>query len=219
MFTPRLSFLPGLVGLALFTSAGAARGQLVITADIPVSSVTIGQTFDVTLTISGFSSATEVDGWDLRVTYDDSLASFVGPFDFGTTSAGPTQQWLAMSSQESVADGFDPDSNGNALVPGLVTASLTDLGFSLTERGTTAGLGFLVSFTMQADALGTVTLAPNAPVGGTVFFDVDLAGLSLTPDSFQSDSVTIIPEPRSAAFVTLFGLLGWRLLRARRARP
>lgn len=194
--------------------AGAARSPAVlgtITASAsPAGPVTLGSTFTISLSISGYTEATQIDAYQFNVAYPSALFTFLGPFDSGSSAVGPNQQWLSMAGQESAGDGYAPFAAHLASPPGTILIDYSDLGFSVVEGGTNAASGFLVSFLMRADGLGTGSFTPSAPAGGVTFLDVDL--LSAGSPAFAGSSVTVVPEPSG------FLLAGAGLLAAARRR-
>lgn len=190
----------------------AALGTITTVAS-PPGPLNVNDFFTVSLTIAGYTEATEIDGYQFKVTYPSALFSFVGSFDHGTTSLGINQQWLAMPQQET--DGsYTPTPGDNGTVPGTVTIELADLGFTAVERGTNSAAGFLVSFQMQAIAQGTGSFTPaNTSPGSTVFFDVDFNPIAGSP-AFVGASVTVVPEPATS----LTSLAGVFLFAHRRRR-
>jgi hypothetical protein len=190
---------------------GAARSDaalgLISAVDVPSSPFTVGQTFTISLSISGYTEATEIDAYAFQVTYPAALFNFVGSFDHGVSTPGPNQQWLSMANQET--DGsYTPVATDNGSVDGVVVIDLADLGFTAVEGGTNSGSGFLVSFTMQAEAEGTGSFTPTAAPGGNVFFDTNFspAGSPL----FSGVSVTVVPEPGTLALSGLAALACFR---------
>lgn len=170
----------------------AALGTISASAS-PAGPVALGSTFTISLSISGYTEATQIDAYQFNVAYPSALFTYLGPFDHGSSAAGPNQQWLSMAGQESAGDGYAPSSSDIGTTPGTILIDYADLGFSVVEGGTNAGAGFLVSFLMRADGLGTGSFTPAAPGGGVTFLDIDL--LSAGSPSFAGVSVTVIPEP------------------------
>lgn len=148
-----------------------------------------GDTFTVTLRISGYTNPVGIDAYQFKITYPAALFAFTGPIDHGLSAPAADPQWLSLPSQESSAAGYAPTGSDNSSVPGVIIIDYADLGFSDPEGGTTAASGLLVSFKMTALAAGTGTFTPAAPPGGVTFFDVDLnpAGSPL----FAGTSVTV----------------------------
>jgi|GEM_PF-3716164 len=180
----------------------AALG-LISTVAVPPGPMTVGTTFTVSLSISGYTEVTEIDGYQFQIAYPSALFSFQGLFDHGTSTVGPNQQWLSMPNQETDVT-YAPGATDDGSVAGIVVINFADLGFTAVEGGTNSPAGFLVSFSMRAEAPGTGSITPSAPAGGTVFFDVDLnpAGAPL----FAGTSVTVVPEP-STSFLAAAGVL------------
>jgi len=185
------------IAVCVILMAGAARTQAALgtisASASPASPVALGSTFTISLSISGYTEATQIDAYQFNITYPSALFTFLGPFDHGISAAGLNQQWLSMANQESAGDGYAPAAADISAPPGTILIDYADLGFSVVEGGTNASSGFLVSFLMRADGLGTGSFTPAAPGGGVTFLDVDL--LNAGSPAFAGISVTVIPEP------------------------
>ena len=170
-----MCFSRRLAGIALTALAAntlwAAPGT--ITTSVSASGpINVGDQIFVTNRISGYTDPTEIDGFNFLVTYNTNLFLILSnSFDLGPP-ADP--QWLSLPNQETIADGYNLVSFNDDSTPGLVTISMTDLGYSSTERGTVANSGFLVSFGLQAIAKGTGNIIPRAFYDGSVLFDSSL---------------------------------------------
>lgn len=190
------------VATALLGIASPARAALgLITASFtPASPVATGNTITVTLNLSGYTEATEIDAFAVLVTYPASLFNFVA----GSASYNSADQWLAKSNQDT---GYSPSSQTTSSTDGQVILELTDLG---TPPGATQGSnssgGFLASFQLVAEGPGAGSITPAVPGGGTVFFDKDLASVPGAP-TFSGALITVIPEPSSALLLLLAGQL------------
>jgi hypothetical protein len=201
--------------LALFSwpvaNVSAAPGTI-STALSPAGPIGVGDTFSVTLSISGYTDANEIDGYNFHVAFS-SIFSLVGGSLSANDAPGPDENWLRKPPQDGVGAGpILTDST----VSGLTTLdiSVADLRFSSTD-GTTASAGFLYSFSLMANSLGTGTITPSAGAGGTVLFDVDLlpAGVPV----FTGASMDVVPEPATGALL-LAGAIGLVVQQWRRSR-
>jgi hypothetical protein len=187
------------------SQSDAALG--LITATTSADPVNVGDTFTITLSISGYTDPAEIDAYQFQVTYPSALFTFVGPFDHGSSAAGPNQQWLSMANQETDAT-YAPTSSDSGVVPGTIVIDFADLGFTVTEGGTVAGSGFLVSFVMEAAGVGTGTFSPAAAAGGVTLFDTNFN--SVGAPSFAGVSVTVVPETGSAILLAAGALASAR---------
>jgi hypothetical protein len=180
----------------------------------PVGPVVTGATFSVTLSLSGYTSPTEVDGYNFRVSYDTTLFTLVGGSLVLNDAAGPSQNWLRLAPQDGVGAGAIGLTDSTATSLGIVDISVSDLRLSST-RGTTAAAGFLYAFDLMAMAVGTGAITPSAGAGGTVFFDTSLSP-SAVP-AFSGASMTVVPEAGTIALLVP-GLVALWVLRLRRCR-
>ena len=208
----RLHFL-----LATLAFAPMALAATIVTSFSPAGPVTVGATFTVTLSMTSYTGADEIDGFNLKVTYPTSLFSFVGASGSAhdASSFGVTENWLRLAPQDSVGAGAiltDSTTTPPTSPAGTVLVSVVDLRGGST-RGTTASAGFLYSFDLMATAPGTGSITPEAFGDGTTLFDVALSPVG--PTSFTGAPMTVVPEP------SLMGMLaaGGILLALRRSHP
>lgn len=202
-----------LLGLLSLPAANvfAAPGTI-STALSPAGPIGVGDTFSVTLSISGYTDATEIDGYNFHVAFSP-IFSLVGGSLSDNDAPGPDENWLRKPPQDGVGAGpILTDST----VSGLTTLdiSVSDLRFSSVD-GTTASAGFLYSFSLMANSLGTGTITPSAGPGGTALFDVNFlpAGVPV----FTGASMDVVPEP-AAGVLLLAGVLVFAAARWTRAR-
>ena len=180
-----------LLCLAAIPAAGAlAAPGTINTALSPASPVGIGAIFTVTLSLSGYTDATEIDGYNFRVTYPSSLFSLVGGSlaMHDNSSFGAAENWLRKPPQDGVGAGALPLTDSTLTSAGLVSISVVDLRGTST-RGTTASSGFLYSFDLMANALGSGSITPSAALDGSVLFDVNLSTASVP--AFSGASMTV----------------------------
>ena len=177
--------------LVVCPDAALAAPGTITAAVTPSGPFQVGDSFVVTLRISGYTNPAPIDAYQFRVNYPAALLAFTGSFGHGTSAPGLTQQWLSMPGQESAAAGYAPFAADDGSVPGAVLIDYADLGYSDPEGGTTAAGGFLVSFTLRAATPGTGNITPAAPAGGVTFLDTDFnsAGSPL----FTGATVTVFP--------------------------
>jgi hypothetical protein len=191
------------------TAFGAAG--TIGTALSPIGPVNLGDTFTVTLNLSGYTDATEIDGYNFHVAYDSTLFSLVGGSLTLNDAAGAGENWLRLAPQDGVGAGSILT---DSTVPGSGTLdiSVVDLRVAST-RGTTASAGFLYSFDLMTIGLGSGLITPSAGAGGTVLFDTALssAGIPL----FSGGGITVVPEPGPIVLLGSF-LIGWLAWRGRR---
>ena len=177
--------------------------------------ISLGESFTVTLTIAGYEQTNEIDAVKLNVSYDSSLLEFVGNFTLNDRS-GSDEQWLHKPNQN-VGSGYLLSNQSDGSTPGNVFISLRDAGSSLTQRGTMATDGFLISFDLRAKATGTsdLHLSPFAgDTGDEALYD-NLAFNPVVVPDFVDGSITIVPEPGTLG---LLGLGAVTLLVSRRWR-
>lgn len=160
--------------LLVVSSAAVPAAPGTITATVtPAGPFAVGDSFTVTLRLSGYTNVAPIDAYQFKISYPAALLTFTGPFSHGTSAPGPAQQWLSMPGQESLAAGYAPAAADDSSVPGSLLIDYADLGYSDPEGGTTAAGGFIVSFPMRALAPGTGSITPVAPPGGVTFLDTD----------------------------------------------
>ena len=167
--------------LVCASTAFAAPGTISLSVT-PSGSISICDTVTVTVAITGYTDADEVDGYNFRILYDP--ARFAAISDSATLhdAAGPTQNWLRFPAQENVSGPFLE--NFTLFDTGVVHVSVVDLRLApdpLNPRGTAAAAGFLyeVKFTALSAGMGIIAVAPA--VGGVILQDV-----SLTPSSLPN---------------------------------
>ena len=187
-----------LATLAIVLAAGhvalAAPGT--ITALASPASVAPGEMFTVDIGISGYTDTEEIDTWQLRLNWDDSLVSYVSTsFDDG----GGGDQWLLKANQSNpTIFSFATD------VAGRVNLSYTDIAGS---PGTAASSGRLATVTLEANDPGpdskvTTALTLSAfPTG--ILFETDLNATRHADPTLVSTSIMIIPEPASLALLAV----------------
>ena len=94
------------VALLLGTAASQAALGTITAVASPPGPVAVNDLFTITLSISGYTDPKQIDAYQFQISYPSALFSFQGPFDHGTSAAGPNQQWLSMSAQEAAVDGY-----------------------------------------------------------------------------------------------------------------
>lgn len=206
--------------LGLFLLAGvpqecfSAPGTVSTSFDT-ASPITVDQSFTVTLRLSGYTDAFEIDSWNLRVAYDSSIFRYVaGSAAFGG-SVGPDPQWLSRTNQNLDPTYAPSPFSDEAATAGVLLLSLSDLGLlEFPDRGSRALDGFLVSFSLQGTNVGGPSaITPSAPPGGTVFFDSStfFANPGGVP-TFSAASMQVVPEPRTAVLILTGAILAfvWR---------
>ena len=146
-------------------------GQI-ITTITPVGPLDMGGTITVTCRMSDYSGASEIEGFNFVVSYDDNVLAFVtNSFNLGDVS-GFNQQWLSKANQENAAEGYTLGGVTNESRPGRIFIAIGDLGIKKTERGTRASAGFLISFQLVAVASGASALTLAPAEGGSVLLDI-----------------------------------------------
>ncbi len=154
--------------------------------------VNIGQTFTVTCRLDSYRGTAEIDGYAFSVPYDETaFAPVPGSFYLGAAS-GPDMQFLAKANQETAVEGYMLTNQCDASQPGFVYVTVSDLGPSNPERGSTAQNGFLVSFQMTALAHGTRQLSPTPYIDNSVLYNTSLQPVGTV--TFGSATV-IVPNP------------------------
>jgi len=176
--------------ILVVSSAAVPAAPGTITATVtPPGPFAVGDSFTVTLHLSGYTNAAPVDAYQFMISYPPALLSFTGPFDHTGTAGSP--QWLSLPGQEPPAGGYAPEDFDNSLEPGTLVIDYVDLGYSDPEGGANSADGFIVSFPMQALAPGTGSITPAAPAGGVVFLDSDLN--SAGSPAFTGVTITVLP--------------------------
>jgi hypothetical protein len=209
----------GFLLLAGAVPNGFSAAGTISTSFDTVSPISLGQTFTVTLRLSGYTDTFEIDSWNLRVSYDQSLFQYVaGSASFGS-AGGPDPQWLSKPNQTLDLTYSPSPFSDEAATAGTLFLSLTDLGLlEFPDRGSLATDGFLVSFSLMGTSVGGPSaITPMAPLDGNVFFDSS----SLTPNpggapSFSAASMQVVPEPRTVALMLAAAVLVFVWQRKRR---
>ena len=186
-----------LLCLAIAASLPSAVFAAAITTAVsPVGPISVGATFTVTLSMSGYSGIDEIDGYEFKITYPTALFTLIGGSGALHDGAGfgAAENWLRTAPQDGVGAGAIL-TDGTTSLAGTVNVSVVDLRGSST-RGTTTAAGFLYSFDLMATAPGTGSIAPALPGSGTVLYDVSLSGVGPAP-TFSGASMTVVPEPGS----------------------
>ncbi|MFN0125207.1 MAG: hypothetical protein ACKV19_00795 [Verrucomicrobiales bacterium] len=192
--------------LSLVASAGTAFGGTISTTISPAGSIPLGSTFTVTFNMSGYTGTDEIDGYNFRGSYTSSLFSFVaasGDVNDGA-AFGVDENWLRKAPQDLVGAGAIGLTDSTTTGAGVANISVVDLRGTST-RGTTAGSGFLYSFDLMADAIGTGSITPSAFPDGSTLYDVFLSPVGAP--TFVGASVTVIPEPTTGLLAAAFALL------------
>ncbi|MBW2390620.1 MAG: hypothetical protein JRG89_19635 [Deltaproteobacteria bacterium] len=179
----------GLVGLRA-TNAHA----LTIALEPSVSSVTVADSFDVALTISGLTAgaAPSLSVYDINVLFDSSVFAFSGVV-FGDPVLGNQLAFgFSLTDDEFIAGGvrvfelsFDPVATLNTLQAGAFT---------------------LATLSFDAIAAGTSTFNLNNVILGDAYGD------PLRVDEVLDSSASVIPEPSSAVLFVVGALVMRRRL-------
>jgi hypothetical protein len=197
----------------LLGSAPALLAAAITTSVSPAGPFTVGQTFTVTFSISGYAGPDEIDGYEFKITYPSALFSVVGGSEslHDGPGFGAAVNWLRKAPQDLVGAGAIL-TNGTTSSAGTENVSVVDLR-GASVRGTTAADGFLYSFDVMANAPGVGSFTPSTPGTGIVLYDVSLSPVGPAP-TFTGATVTVVPEP--ALLPLLAG--GIAILAARRSR-
>jgi hypothetical protein len=196
------TFLVTVLGAALLLLSAGHATAVTLQFDPAVQTVPAGSTVTVELVISdlGNEAAPSLSTFDLDVTFDDSILSFLG-FAFGDPVLGDQLDLSGLGSFTDVLPGagtvnvaevsFDLEDDLNDLQAGAFT--LGTLSFSALSAGV-SDLG------LSVNALGDASGDPLAVeiVGGRV-----------------AVSAVAVPGPASLLLV-LGGVTGWAAVRARR---
>ncbi len=197
------TLLVTMLGAALLLLSAGRATAATLQFDPAVQTVSAGSTVTVELVISdlGNGAAPSLSAFDLDVTFDDSILSFLG-FVFGDPILGDQLDLLGLGSITGVLPGagtvnvfevsFDPPADLNGLQADAFT--LGTLSFSALSTGV-SDLG------LSVNDLGDAGGDPVAVelVGGRV-----------------AVSAVAVPGPPSLLLV-LGGVVGWAAVRARRA--
>ena len=190
--------------LAACTGTALAAPGTISTSLTPPGPVNLGSIFSVTLSLSGYTDATEIDGYNFRVTVPP-IFTFVGGSAAIHDAPGLGENWLRLPPQDGVGAGAIL-TDSSIFSGGMWNVSVVDLRLAST-RGTTAASGFLYSFSLMANSAGIGSITPSAAADGTVLFDTSLSPAG-TP-SFSGGTITVVPEPGTLA---LFGMAATALL-------
>ncbi|MBW2294140.1 MAG: hypothetical protein JRG94_17780 [Deltaproteobacteria bacterium] len=176
----------GLVGLRA-TNAHA----LTIALEPSVSSVTVADSFDVALTISGLTAgaAPSLGVYDINVLFDSSIFAFSG-VAFGDPGLG-----------DQLAFGFSL--TDYALIAGGVNIFEVSLDSVATLNTSQAGAFTLATLSFDAIAAGTSAFTLNNVILGDAYGDP----LYVDEVLDSSASASVIPEPSSAILFVIGALV------------
>lgn len=181
------------LAMALVAAAGAvlAAPGTISTSLSPTGPILVGDPFTVTLSISGYTDATEIDGYNFHVAFDP-IFTFVAGSLAANDAPGAHENWLRLAPQDDVGAAMLPLSDFTVQAGQSVDVSVSDLRLAST-RGTAAASGFLYSFSLMANSLGIGIIAPSAGPGGTVLFDTAFSPAGVP--GFSGAGITVVPEP------------------------
>ena len=167
-----------------------------ITATASHAEVAAGDTFTVDITISGYTDTEEIDAWQVRLNWDESVLSYVSTtFDDGVGG----DQWLLKSNQTTpiITPSIGPAS-------GLLSLAYTDL--KITDSfGTSASSGRLATVTLEVDEPGPLSEVTTGltltKLGSSILIEAGLASTVHADPTLVGTSIKIIPEPASWALL------------------
>jgi hypothetical protein len=196
------SILACVAALALFAQAASAAVTLTLTP-VTSSTVSVGDTVQYYLTISGLMSTDNVD---------TALSGFVITLDFdGTTVSLSLADYLSSFGGVTETDSI------------LTDTAVTDSTLSLAAFSSTTEAS---AFSSQSSSFTLATITITAVSSGTTTISIDTDSSSLTDQngntivigSTSDATVTVVPEPSVTALVGLAGLLVFIKFRRRLAQ-
>jgi hypothetical protein len=144
----------------------------IVTTISPATPVATGEVITVTCRMSDYSGTNEIDSFNFLVEYDPEKLQFV-PDSFDVrTNAAADPQWLTLTNQESVVDGFRFNHFSAFGGAGLLTVGAAEHHPTPTPRGTVAPSGFLASFRFVALVHGSSELRLKPYDDGSVLRDI-----------------------------------------------
>ncbi len=200
------NILAAVFSVALIADAPAVTLNLTLS---PGGPVTVGQQFDVELSLSGWNAADGgVDSIAFFVDFDTTLFSFVG--GSGTVNVSPNQ----FLDEPNQGAGYNQSDDSSEVAVGLNPVGrwlfgVSDIGDATAGSiGGADGAGDLGKFTLQATAVGTGNITIGANDVNQIFGDTGFLGITPTGGvTLGSGSMTVIPEPTGVILIGFAGLL------------